>query len=109
MKGIKKFIIIFLLILVIGIIIVYYFPSKNIKPINKPIEVNSTDQVCEVDEDCIMAMVECSCDCGVPINKIHWQKYLDAQEKKCKNYDGPYCKVSCAYELRCINNICTVK
>lgn len=73
-----------------------------------PIPKN-TDQVCEVDKDCIMAMVKCSCNCGVPINKIYWQKYLDAQVKRCKNYKGPYCKVNCEVEPKCINNTCMIK
>lgn len=82
-------------------------PSLTTNP-TAPIP-KKTDQVCKVDEDCVMAMVKCSCDCGVPINKIHWQKYLDAQVERCKNYNGPYCKVSCTFEPKCINNTCTVK
>lgn len=68
-----------------------------------------TDQVCKVDEDCVMAMVKCSCDCGVPVNKIHWLKYSFEQVKRCENYKGTYCKMNCEVEPKCINNICTVK
>ncbi len=87
-------------IIIVGLLFAYYFPYKTIK-------VVSSDQSCQVDTDCIMAMVECSCDCGIPINKIHWQKYLDKQERKCKFYTGKMCKMSCEQELKCINNICT--
>ena len=100
MKKSTKFIIIFLPILAIGLLIAYYFPYKTV-------EVSSSDQTCQVNEDCIMAMVECSCDCGVPINKVHWQKYLDRQEKKCKFYAGKMCKMACEQKLECVNHICT--
>lgn len=101
MKESLKLLIVGLPVLIIGVFALYYFSSKD--------EINSADQACKADEDCIMTMVECSCDCGVPINKIHWQKYLDAQEERCKNYDGSYCKMNCAFKPKCINNMCTVK
>ena len=66
------------------------------------------DNVCVVDSDCVMALVECSCDCGVPINKIHSQKYLDIKEEKCEFYTGRMCKMDCNQELKCVNNICTI-
>ena len=69
----------------------------------------NTDQTCEVDEDCTMAMTECSCDCGMPINKVHKQKYLDIQKEKCKNYKGRQCKMDCSQGLKCLNNVCAVK
>lgn len=100
MTGVKKFIIIFSSILIVGLIVIYYFFYKTIN-------VNSSDQTCKVDEDCIMAMIECSCDCGIPINKIHWEKYLVEQAKKCKLYTGTMCKMRCEQKLKCINNICT--
>lgn len=101
MKGVKKFIIIFSPILIVVLFVIYYFFYKTIN-------VNSSDQTCKVDEDCIMAMTECSCDCGIPINIIHWKKYLDEQEKKCKFYTGIMCGgMHCEQELKCINNICT--
>jgi len=65
------------------------------------------DAKCDVDEDCTTAMVQCSCDCGIPINKIYEQKYLDKQEEKCKFYTGMMCKMDCKSKLKCINNMCT--
>lgn len=74
----------------------------------KSLEVAAADQKCEADDDCIMVMVKCSCDCGVPINKANWQKYLDKQEKMCEDYEGPMCKMMCNQKLRCINKVCSV-
>ena len=100
MKGLKKFLIILSLILVAVLFVIYYYFFKTVN-------VNLSDQTCKVDEDCIMAMTECSCDCGIPINKIHWGKYLAEKAKKCKSYTGKMCKVSCNQKLKCNNNICT--
>lgn len=98
-------------ILIAGVFIAYYFLYNTTEVVSSeeplPTEVISSDNSCEVDADCVMAMVECSSDCGVPINKIHWQEYLDEQEKKCEFYSGKMCKMSCEQELKCINKICT--
>lgn len=75
---------------------------------NDTIEVDREDQTCEQDDDCILAMVKCSCDCGVPINEKHWSKYLDEQKKMCENYQGKMCKMDCGQELKCEDNICIV-
>ena len=74
----------------------------------KSIEVDLADQICENDDDCIMAMVKCSCDCGVPINKANWQKYLDEQEKMCEDYEGPMCKMMCNQKIRCVDKACSI-
>ena len=68
--------------------------------------LDSGDQYCTDDDDCVMVMVECSCHCGIPINKEHWQKYMDAKEKKCESYVGRMCKMACDSDLKCINNLC---
>ncbi len=94
------------LILILGLFFAYYFSHKN-KTIEVVSEVPASDQFCQVDADCTVAMVECSCDCGIPINKIHRQKYVDEHERKCKSYSGVMCKISCEQELKCVNNICT--
>lgn len=98
--------VIVLIFLMIASLLVYFFIARNIKIVDKPLLVDITDQTCKADDDCILAMVECSCDCGIPINKIYWQKYLDVQEEKCRNYQGPYCKIDCLVEPKCIKNIC---
>lgn len=70
--------------------------------------IDISDRSCKVDEDCIMAMIKCSCDCGIPINKIYLNKYLNKQNEMCKSYTGPMCKMQCEQKLKCISNICTV-
>ncbi|HVH42389.1 MAG TPA: hypothetical protein VM925_08595 [Labilithrix sp.] len=55
-------------------------------------------------------MVKCSCDCGVPINRAKWQKYLDAQAQMCVDYHGPMCRMDCSnVVLECRDRVCSVK
>jgi hypothetical protein len=100
-KPIKYLAIILPIVIVIGFLVFYYFPYDSIK-------IDPADQACQVDDDCIMAMVRCSCDCGQPINEMHWEKYLNKQQRMCKFYSGEMCKMVCAENLKCINNICTI-
>lgn len=78
-------------------------PNKNIVENSKP-----EDQSCQLDSDCVMSPVKCSCDCGIPINKINIQKYLDRYEEACKSYKGTMCDMQCGQILKCENNLCVV-
>ena len=72
------------------------------------LKIDPKDQECDKDEDCILTMVKCSCDCGLPVNRAHLQKYLDEQEKMCEDYEGKMCKMNCDQKLGCIHHICMV-
>ena len=52
------------------------------------------------------AMTQCSCDCGVAVNKAAWERYIDIGDKTCKNYNGPICSMLCLGTPKCINNVC---
>ena len=97
----QKCLLVVLIIALIGFSVIYYFPRGALK-------IDPNDQICQEDTDCVRAMVKCSCDCGVPINKLSWQKYLARQEKMCKFYFGRMCKIGCNEVPKCINNICTI-
>lgn len=85
-----------------------YVITLNVtKAADSLIQIDASDQSCQTDNDCIMAMTECSCDCGKPINKEAWPKYLDMQDKMCEDYDGPQCDMDCN-PSKCINEVCTV-
>ena len=101
----NKIIILSLIIALISVVLLLNSCKSQVNS-DTPIIVETNDQSCIEDSDCVMAMVECSCDCGVPINKIHWQKYLDMKEEKCKSYTGKTCKMDCKTNLKCINNSC---
>ncbi|MFC1617682.1 hypothetical protein ACFL2B_00200 [Patescibacteria group bacterium] len=70
------------------------------------LQVDPADQVCQTDSDCMMTMVQCSCDCGVSINKTHANKYEELLDTQCANYQGVYCKLDCDIETQCENNKC---
>jgi hypothetical protein len=74
------------------------------------LKVDPTDQGCTSADECIQTMVKCSCDCGVPINRAKWQKYLDAQAQMCVDYHGPMCRMDCSnVVLECRDRVCSVK
>jgi hypothetical protein len=99
-----------LAVIIVGIALFYYIPSTGnmIGPSEQALTIDPADQACQADDDCVMAMVKCSCDCGIPINKLNWPKYIDQQAKICENYNGPMCKMSCDQVLKCVNSICTI-
>jgi hypothetical protein len=76
---------------------------------SEPLKIDAADATCRSDADCWMTMTHCSCDCGAPINRAHWQKYLDAQERMCKNYRGMMCKMACNDTVICDKGVCRVK
>ncbi|MCU0661656.1 MAG: hypothetical protein MUC50_04940 [Myxococcota bacterium] len=73
------------------------------------ITVDPRDQRCSVSDDCVMTMVKCSCDCGVPINKEYDSKYFKEVEEMCKDYEGPMCSMDCDTTIECKDNVCSVK
>ena len=73
------------------------------------LQVIAADRQCNADADCTLAMVRCSCDCGVAINKEHQKKYLDLQAQMCRDFKGKMCKMSCLQALGCVEKVCTIK
>lgn len=65
-------------------------------------------QRCEKDADCMLTMTKCSCHCGVPIHKKHWNHYLALQEKMCRDYKGKKCKMRCDQKLACVSGKCRI-
>jgi len=104
----KKLFLVIILIITLLLVVSCVIPSEMEEIEGPMLEIDSTDQACEVDDDCVMAMVKCSCDCGIPINKIHQQKYIDEQIEICENYEGKMCKMKCEQELECVDSICTI-
>jgi hypothetical protein len=80
--------------------------SASSPPPAQTLKVDPLDQTCAGDGDCTMTMTRCSCHCGEPINKSHWQKYLKARDEMCKAYSGPMCKMSCAGAPKCVAGTC---
>jgi len=92
-----------------GIWLQYEFKQQSFR---EPLSVVNEDQVCELDTDCVIVDTNCSsCECGVPVNKVHQQKYKSQYEILCKNYRGPIveCNFDCSTLFpRCINNRCAL-
>ena len=62
------------------------------------LDVEINDQICTNDADCIRVQNTCSsCECGVPVNKIHEQKYIEKIRKICENYHGGVCDALMVY------------
>jgi hypothetical protein len=74
------------------------------------LQVTASDQACLSDTDCTIVSNNCStCECGVPVNKIHEQKYVQKWSKQCEGYSGSACRYLCPTPYaRCINNQCTL-
>lgn len=79
-------------------------PAPNASP-----EVNSNEVYCQKDSDCVMVLTDCSCNCGIPVNKKFEKKYLEIKEEKCKSYTGPQCKMLCNLTPRCVKNACAFR
>jgi hypothetical protein len=75
---------------------------------NPSTKVDPADTTCSADDERVMAMTHCSCDCGAPINRAHWAKYMEAQERMCKDYVGPMCKMKCP-DAVCESGVCRIK
>jgi len=81
------------------------------EPENKKVlilDVIAEDQICVTDDNCTIIMSTCEqCECGVPINKEHKQKYLNQYELLCSDFGGPMCGYECPTPLtKCIKNRC---
>ncbi|MFC1774759.1 hypothetical protein ACFLZN_00400 [Nanoarchaeota archaeon] len=79
-----------------------YFAQKLSK-------VNADHQLCDVDDDCVLQILECSCDCGVPINKQYREDYARVRSKNCENYQGAICKMACDIEAFCVAGVCKIR
>jgi hypothetical protein len=56
------------------------------------LKVAKAHQSCVQDRDCTVFSLECSCDCGQPINDRFFGEYLTAKVDRCKTYSGRLCK-----------------
>jgi hypothetical protein len=72
------------------------------------ITIDPADQRCLSDEDCTTTMTRCTGDCGSPINRLHARRYLDLQERMCRDYEGPMRKMSCPGRVVCMDGVCAV-
>lgn len=102
----KNFFIILIPTVLIGVLAMLTISLKQIQSSNTETNIQISDQYCQTDNDCVMAVTECSCDCGTPINKANQQKYSDIRATKCKNYVGVMCGMSCDHKLSCVSNRC---
>ena len=73
------------------------------------LKIDPADATCSSNADCGMTMTQCSCDCGSPVNLARTQKYVEAQERMCKSYEGVMCKMACNDTLICDNGVCRIK
>ena len=73
------------------------------------LKIDPADATCSSNADCGMTMTQCSCDCGSPVNVARRQKYIDAQERMCKSYEGPMCKMACNDTVICDSGVCRIK
>jgi len=71
--------------------------------------IDPADATCGSNEDCRMTMTRCSCDCGSPVNVAHMQKYVDAQDRMCKGFNGVMCKMACHDTPTCVGGVCRMK
>lgn len=83
-------------------------PEQVITAEDAPMMIDPADQQCLQKEDCTITAIQCSCNCGAPINKDHRSKYDKLIKQKCENYDGKMCKIDCSnyQEVTCENNVC---
>ena len=58
-------------------------------------KISEEHQACSKDSDCTLFSLECSCDCGQPVNIKFLGEYLTLKVDKCKTYTGRLCKMKC--------------
>lgn len=69
--------------------------------------LDSGDDMCQKDEDCINVMMECSCDCGMEVNKTHKEKYDKAWLEKCRDFSSEVkCQMDCYSRPVCLQGKC---
>lgn len=71
------------------------------------VTVELADRSCKTDADCTTVSTKCSCSCGEGVSKNKLKKYEDLVGESCKNYTGPYCKVLCNGQVKCLEKVCT--
>lgn len=75
------------------------------------LKISEQHQACDKDRDCTIVSLECSCDCGQPINVRFLGEYLTAKVDRCKTYTGRLCKMKCSgpQAVVCRNNTCVFR
>jgi hypothetical protein len=84
-------------------------PAPSQPTTGPALKIEPADATCSADADCGMTMTQCSCDCGSPVNVARKQKYVEAEERACKSYEGPMCKMACNDTVICDSGVCTIK
>ena len=74
-------------------------------------ELSAEHSRCMKDSDCTLLSIECSCDCGQPLNIRFLGEYLTAKMDRCKNYSGKKCRMKCpdSEALACIGDRCVIR
>lgn len=72
------------------------------------LKISEEHKACDKDSDCTLFSLECSCDCGQPLNVKFLSEYLTAKADKCKTYSGRRCKMKCSgpEAVACRSNKC---
>ncbi|MDP3735598.1 MAG: hypothetical protein Q8R39_04190 [bacterium] len=79
-------------------------------PSTAAVQIPTNDQSCTLDTDCVIVSTICStCECGMPVNKMHEQKYVDVWKVQCKNYHGGICDYLCRTPFaKCLSGKCVL-
>ena len=72
------------------------------------VEIDPAHQACELPSDCVLVYVDCSgCDCGVPVNYLYEDIYINLYKEICSDYVGPVCEMYCpSSTLICQSGLC---
>ena len=75
------------------------------------LKISEEHKACNKDSDCTIFSLECSCDCGQPINVKFLGEYLTVKDDKCETYSGRLCKMKCPgpEAVACIGNKCVFR
>lgn len=83
--------------------------SKNAQG-EPELKIDPADQVCRSDDDCVVRLTQCECDCGSPVNRPNAEKYEEALHRACEGYKGRMCKMApCTDFATCDGGVCRIK
>jgi hypothetical protein len=83
--------------------------SKNAQE-EPELKIDPADQTCRSNDDCVVKLTQCACDCGSPVNREHARKYEEALDRACKGYSGRMCKMApCTDVATCDDGVCRIK
>ncbi len=75
------------------------------------VTISAEHRTCHQDSDCTVFSLECSCDCGEPINSKFLGEYLTIKADRCKTYSSTLCKMKCPgpEAVLCTEGRCVVR